>query len=636
MDIKEGLVEIDPGDIDQLASSPVRFPSESSNDARKQILQELPQPTMAMEIRSDETCDEPNTRTMEEEGAEGVESGHLSGSFKPPNSTAETPIFPPQQPLVKLWEPFKGDVSFDELTKTLQESQLKSLRFGFDEDQENGNNSMGEAYKNHRLQVLDVVSRCNSLKELQVASTLGGEEMDVLCQNLVSHPALEILTLHGVNDKGVEMLCCMLKNNHNIKDLYVVQVEGDQGVEMLCQMLQNNHSIKTLTLAPINAIGVASVGLMLGVNSTLENLTLWSNYDADGDTLKVLLQPLTSDDANQSLNRSIKQLHLFHTRMGQEGAKVVAQMLLTNDSITHFKIAADKSLEPSDVCTILESLEKNETLHTLDLRWCNGVQGDDVLAKVMDLLRINPWLKKIDLAGTQLERDGHHAQVNAQLASNARDYIATLSTITQLPIIHDKIINKFLVELQNRQVPCNVYFTTTRTKFRQPKFIVNMLRGIKTVQLHLLCECVEGIHVVDGQEGCEVSYFKQIGLNIFSLLLKVGAHIVARIGDRVPNVEKGLPLALDTQSLNDYLPNSSIHQNSQNDPFQGLFKDAAEQWLVDFLKNQNISKSFGLSKVHYHGIKYGNQGPLIRWICNRHKEEGLKKGILKVLPVTIS
>jgi len=117
----------------------------------------------------------------------------------------------------------------------------------------------------------------------------------------------------------------------------------------------------------------------------------------------------------------------------------------------------------------------------------------------------------------------------------------------------------------------------------------------------------------------------------------------------VPNVGKGLTLALDTQSLNDYLPNSGIHKNFQNDPFQSRKtnmiekevafregKHGAEQWLVDILKNQNISKSFGLSKVHYHGIKYGNQGPLIRWICNRDKEEGLKKGILKVLPVTFS
>jgi len=447
MDIKEGLVEIDPRDIDQLASSPVRFSSESSNDTRKQILQELPPPTMAMEIRSEETCDEVNTRTMEEEGAEGVESGHLSGFLKPPSSTAETPIFPPQQPLVELMEPDEGYVSFDELIMTLQESQLERLNFRFkpfnefDQDQENGNNSMWEAYRNHRLQVLDVVSRCNSLKELWVSSTLDGEEMDVLCKNLVSHPALEGLEVCIGSDQGAEMLCCMLQKNHNIQDLSVVQVEGDQGVEMLCQMLQNNHSIKTLTLGPMDAIEVASVGLMLEMNSTLENLTLASKNDADGDTLKVLLQPLTCDDGNQLLNKSIKKLHLFGTWMGREGAKVVAQMLLTNDSITHLTIAAGNSLKPLGVCTILESLEKNETLHTLDLRGCKGVEGDDVLAKVMDLLRINPWLKQIDLRDTQLERDGHVAQVNAQLASNARDYMAA---VKGLPRTQAKFARVFL------------------------------------------------------------------------------------------------------------------------------------------------------------------------------------------------
>jgi hypothetical protein len=104
-------------------------------------------------------------------------------------------------------------------------------------------------------------------------------------------------------------------------------------------------------------------------------------------------------------------------------------MLLTNDSITHLTIAVDHSLEPSDVCTILESLEKNKTLHTLGLSYCEGVRGDDVLAKVMDLLRINPWLKKIDLTGTQLERDGHDAQVRAKLASNAGDYMAVLKAM---------------------------------------------------------------------------------------------------------------------------------------------------------------------------------------------------------------
>jgi hypothetical protein len=224
--------------------------------------------------------------------------------------------------MVLLYEPYKGDISFDELIRTLQESQLETLRFGFkkldkfDEDQENGDNSMREAYRNHRLQVLDVVSRCNSLKELRVFSVLDGEEMNMLCRNLVSHPALERLTLQVGNDKGVEILCCMLQNNHNIKDLSFHCSEGDKGVEMLCQMLQNNHSITTLSLDQ-RIGGVAALGLMLGVNSTLENLTLWCRR-VDDDTFKVLLQPFTCDNGNQLLNKSIKELLLVGTRISSQ------------------------------------------------------------------------------------------------------------------------------------------------------------------------------------------------------------------------------------------------------------------------------------------------------------------------------
>jgi hypothetical protein len=219
----------------------------------------------------------------------------------------------------------------------------------------------------------------------------------------------------------------------------------------------------------------------------------------------------------------------------------------------------------------------------------------------------------------------------------------------------DNIINLPL-ELQKRQVPCNVYFTTTGAKL-QRQLIVKMLPGIHTFHLHLLCECVEGIHVVNEQEGCQVTKLSAttqqivpylvIGLSIFSLLLKVGAHMVAGIGDMVPNVGKCLALALDTQCLSDYLPNSGIGEDSKNDPLQGQKtnmiekeaafrkeKHAAEQWLVDFLKKQNIHKSFGLSRVHYPRIKYGNQRPLIRWICDKHKKVGLKKGILEALPIT--
>lgn len=42
------------------------------------------------------------------------------------------------------------------------------------------------------------------------------------------------------------------------------------------------------------------------------------------------------------------------------------------------------------MCVILESLEiPNETLCTLDFDCCEGVDGDEVLAKLKDVLQVN-------------------------------------------------------------------------------------------------------------------------------------------------------------------------------------------------------------------------------------------------------
>jgi hypothetical protein len=74
-----------------------------------------------------------------------------------------------------------------------------------------------------------------------------------------------------------------------------------------------------------------------------------------------------------------------------------------------------------------------------------------------------------------------------------------------------------------------------------------------------LCEHIEGIHVVKNQKGEEITLidpkvqkwvpYLVTGLTIFSLLLKVGAHVAAGVGDMIPNFGKGLSLALDTNAL---------------------------------------------------------------------------------------
>jgi hypothetical protein len=218
-------------------------------------------------------------------------------------------------------------------------------------------------------------------------------------------------------NKAMQTVCIMLKNNRTIKDFRVCQTE---------------HAI---------LIGVASLGAMLSVNSTLETLNVQLPFCSSETGVEVFLAPLTGHDGKPPLNKSLKKLTLFNCKIGQRGARAAAQMLLTNDSLTHFGFPYALSLEPSDVCKILESLETNETLHTLDLSSCEAVGGDVVLAKMMDLLRVNPWLKDIRLKNTPLEREGRAVQVKAQLEMNARDYMAV---VKGMPRVQPKFARVFL------------------------------------------------------------------------------------------------------------------------------------------------------------------------------------------------
>ncbi len=212
------------------------------------------------------------------------------------------------------------------------------------------------------------------------------------------------------------------------------------------------------------------------------------------------------------------------------------------------------------------------------------------------------------------------------------------------------------LQLQQRQVPCNVYFTTMGSS-GQRKLIVKMLPGIQLVRLHLLCEHIEGIHVVKNQKGEEITLidpkmqkwvpYLVTGLTIFSLLLKVGAHVAAGIGDMIPNFGKGLSLALDTNAFQDYFPSDGLQKILEHESFEGKRslieqgtalnkaqeKNSAEQWLVHFLKEKkkSISESFGLTRVKYH--KKNNQGPLIRWVCQKCRDDGFRKQMLEDFPV---
>jgi len=410
---------------------------------------------------------------LSEESQGSVESDRLS--TLDPLIHNDMPASPPQNHPVYLWEPGEeGGVSFEEAIRRLNESEPENLMFMFPEV-----DGCDEAYKEHRHQFIDAVSTCQSLKKLGIQAfdqKLKIEEVKLLCQNLL--PALNSLKLRGIFDYDV--------------------------VQIVCEEMANNCVLKNLTLAiqvkgRMSSAG-ASLGSMLAINSTLEFLNLiGTDLGPNGEV--VLLQPLTGHATARPLNKSLACLRIdgLDIPMGQGTGEAIAHMLRTNDTLAHFSIHTGDGLEPSDVCKILESLQKNQTLLSLslescrgvkgpdvsakmidlfqmnrslthiDLGWtpleqsdvckileslqknqtlrslvlfrCGGVEGPDVLAKMMDLVRMHPCLMEIDLRGTPLEWEGQAAQVQAQLENNAKDYMAVLRGMPRVP---PKFVRVFL------------------------------------------------------------------------------------------------------------------------------------------------------------------------------------------------
>jgi hypothetical protein len=416
-------------------------------------------------------------RILSEESQGSVESDRLS--TLDPLIHNDVPASPPQYHQVWLWEPGEaGAVSFEEAIRRLNESEPEKLEFRFQKV-----DGCDEAYKEHRHQFIDAVSTCQSLKDLIIEAfdeKLKIEEVKLLCQNLL--PALNSLDLRGDFDYDVvQIVCEKMANNCVLKkiSLGIVKVEG-----------------RTSSAG-------ASLGSMLAINSTLDSLDV-RETDLGLDGEEALLQPLTGHATARPLNKSLAHLLIGGSGegtvpMGQGAGEAIAHMLRTNDTLTHFSIWPGNGLKPSDVCKILESLQKNQTLlslslwdcegvkgpdvsdkmmdlfrmnrslthidlantpleqsevskileslqknqtlRSLNLACCNGVKGPDVLAKMMDLVHMHPCLMEINLFGTPLQMEGQAAQVRAQLKNNAKDYMAVLRGMRRVP---PKFVRVFL------------------------------------------------------------------------------------------------------------------------------------------------------------------------------------------------
>lgn len=295
----------------------------------------------------------------------------------------------------------------------------------------------------------EMLAKNNVLKDVCFEEVEDGH-LAVLCEMLPTFhtfkPILDLYLSKAVTISGAASLVSILGMNSIVRSLDIYDGNhflGSNGLEMILDPLIGhlgnppaNQSVNKLRFC-VHEIGrdggaIKAVVEMLRTNKSLT----WFSIPFD-QTLKpvMILDPLTGHSGNPPLNQSLKELIFEVINIGGDGGaiKAIAEMLRTNNSLTKFAIDFDPTLKSSDVCTILSSLENNQSLRELGFRGCNHVEGPDVLGKIMDLLRVNPWLTEIDLRGTQLEREGQAAQVRAQLERNAQDYMKVVRGMPRVP-----------------------------------------------------------------------------------------------------------------------------------------------------------------------------------------------------------
>jgi hypothetical protein len=163
----------------------------------------------------------------------------------------------------------------------------------------------------------------------------------------------------------------------------------------------------------------------------------------------------------------------------------------------------------------------------------------------------------------------------------------------------------------------------------------DIIPGLHSAQLHLMCEHIRGFHEVQGQKGLNVKLesetFHKIrpllekGLQVLTILLKAGAQLTVGLASQVPMFTLGSGiLRADSQVLPDQLATTSYNPTNGSSKHQ----EVADKWLVETLKCvPDIGQTFDLHKVMYSGQHQGQ----VAWVCGMHVKSGLQSKSLRLI-----
>lgn len=242
-------------------------------------------------------------------------------------------------------------------------------------------------------------------KSLYVLSTRSITDADAvkLAAAIAANATLEELYLsgHKLGVEGLQAFGDCLAANATLRQLCVGHDElGDAGVKLLCDGLARNPrsglQVWDLEFKGLSHDGVAALGALLAVNSSLTTLTLARNQIGD-EGMTHLVAGLTANGQSK-----LAVLHLTDVSVTGAGLDSLAELIESPNCSLETLALSFNDLSGAST-RFFEALGANSSLRTLHLKDCHlATSHADALSAA---LAHNATLKELDLSDNLLDSD---------------------------------------------------------------------------------------------------------------------------------------------------------------------------------------------------------------------------------------
>jgi hypothetical protein len=281
-------------------------------------------------------------------------------------------------------------------------------------------------------------------------------------QNLIITLSAKIIHLKieyffpSLNQQDCQEITKVLNKNQYLKKLSFGTFCLRPGeTESFAHIVSNNNTLQGLSLQGnrIGNLGAKYLAQALIENTTLRDVDL-THCSISHDGAKALAQALAK-------NHTLKKIYLTGNRIGNSGAKYIAQALTENKTLKHVDLA-HCDISNQGAKALAEALTKNQTIKEIYLTG-NQIEKDGMMA-IYSALKDNITIKKLILSTAAMNTLGNNHYSLTTYCSQPPHIFRNRILITKM----DEIVNIYL----------KIYKREKNSSIEFPKNLLEILQYI--------------------------------------------------------------------------------------------------------------------------------------------------------------